>query len=188
MHRDCGEVRGGGAVLSTLSASDLAGPSVATPEEAGPELWGKQVWIVLWKRRFRCRPCRYVFTEDDPVCGSRKRTTRRLRGEIALLELVMEEREFCETVANRQPRTLKLGQAQTQLSKGGFRAPLPDSVDFVEERVDCLEHFAVRLIHHGVVCDPVVGEQFEPSNRPTEPGDRLPPLPTSIQCFKLLSN
>ena len=48
------------------------------------ELWGKQVWIVLWKRRFRCRPCRYVFTEDDPACGRRKRTTRRLRGEVAL--------------------------------------------------------------------------------------------------------
>ena len=48
------------------------------------QLWGKHVWIVLWKRRFRCRPCRYVFTEDDPVCGRRKRTTRRLRGEVAL--------------------------------------------------------------------------------------------------------
>jgi len=48
------------------------------------QLWGKQVWIVLWKRRFRCRPCGYVFTEDDPACGRRKRTTRRLRGEVAL--------------------------------------------------------------------------------------------------------
>lgn len=48
------------------------------------QLWGKQVWIVLWKRRFRCRPCRHVFTEDDPACGRRKRTTRRLRGEVAL--------------------------------------------------------------------------------------------------------
>jgi len=48
------------------------------------KLWGKEVWLVLWKRRFRCRPCRYVFTEDDPVCGPRKRTTRRLRGEVAL--------------------------------------------------------------------------------------------------------
>lgn len=47
-------------------------------------LWGKPVWIVLWKRRFRCRPCRYVFTEDDAACGRRKRTTRRLRGEMAL--------------------------------------------------------------------------------------------------------
>ena len=48
------------------------------------QLWGKQVWIMVWKRRFRCRPCRYVFTEDDPTCGRRKRTTRRLRGELGL--------------------------------------------------------------------------------------------------------
>ena len=47
-------------------------------------LWGKPVELHLWKRRFRCRPCRYVFTEDDPACGRRKRTTRRLRGEVAL--------------------------------------------------------------------------------------------------------
>lgn len=48
------------------------------------ELWGKQVWLYLWKRRFRCRACRYVFTEDDPACGRRKRTTRRLRSGLAL--------------------------------------------------------------------------------------------------------
>jgi transposase len=48
------------------------------------KLWGKQVWLYLWKRRFRCRPCRYVFTEEDPACGRRRRTTRRLRGEVAL--------------------------------------------------------------------------------------------------------
>ncbi|HWO73266.1 MAG TPA: transposase family protein [Dehalococcoidia bacterium] len=29
------------------------------------ELWGKQVWLYLWKRRFRCRRCRHVFTEDN---------------------------------------------------------------------------------------------------------------------------
>jgi transposase len=43
------------------------------------ECWGRPVWVYVWKRRFRCRPCRYVFTEDDPVCGRRRRTTRRLR-------------------------------------------------------------------------------------------------------------
>lgn len=48
------------------------------------QLWGKQVWLFLWKRRFRCRPCHYVFTEDDPACGRRRRTTRRLRSEVAL--------------------------------------------------------------------------------------------------------
>lgn len=46
-------------------------------------LWGKAVWIVLWKRRFRCRACRHVFTEDDPACGRRRRTTCRLRKQVA---------------------------------------------------------------------------------------------------------
>ncbi len=43
------------------------------------ELWGKAVWIYIWKRRFRCRACHKVFTEDDPACGRRRRTTLRLR-------------------------------------------------------------------------------------------------------------
>lgn len=47
------------------------------------DLWGKSVYVLLWKRRFRCRPCMKVFTEDDPVCGRRRRTTKRLREHIA---------------------------------------------------------------------------------------------------------
>ncbi len=46
-------------------------------------LWDKPVWIHLWKRRFRCRHCRRVFTEEDPACGRYKRTTRRLRAAVA---------------------------------------------------------------------------------------------------------
>ncbi len=42
------------------------------------------VYLLLWKRRFRCRPCRKVFMEDDPVCGRRRRTTCRLRQRMAL--------------------------------------------------------------------------------------------------------
>ena len=48
------------------------------------ELWGKRAWLLLWKRRFRCRECRRVFTEDDPACGRRKRTTCRLRRQLAI--------------------------------------------------------------------------------------------------------
>ena len=46
-------------------------------------LWGKRVWVLLWKRRFRCRACRRVFTEDDPACGRRRRTTTRLRRQVS---------------------------------------------------------------------------------------------------------
>ena len=47
------------------------------------KLWEKPVYVVIWKRRFRCRACRQVFTEEDPVCGRRRRTTQRLRGQAA---------------------------------------------------------------------------------------------------------
>jgi len=46
-------------------------------------LWKKVVYLALWKRRFRCRSCRQVFTEPDPVCGARRRTTARLRDTVA---------------------------------------------------------------------------------------------------------
>jgi len=46
-------------------------------------VWTKPVWILLWKRRFRCRRCRKVFTEPDPACGRFRRTTRRLRRQVA---------------------------------------------------------------------------------------------------------
>ena len=45
-------------------------------------LWEKMVYLLLWKRRFRCGTCRKVFTEDDPVCGRRRRTTCRTRRDI----------------------------------------------------------------------------------------------------------
>ena len=47
------------------------------------KLWGKPAWILLWKRRFRCRGCHKVFTEEDPACGRFRRTTRRLRRQVA---------------------------------------------------------------------------------------------------------
>lgn len=46
-------------------------------------LWKKVVYLALWKRRFRCRSCRKVFMEPDPVCGARRRTTARLRDTVA---------------------------------------------------------------------------------------------------------
>lgn len=47
------------------------------------KVWGKLVWLLLWKRRFRCRVCGKVFTEPDPVCGRYRRTTKRLRNHLA---------------------------------------------------------------------------------------------------------
>lgn len=42
-------------------------------------LWHKPVYLVLRKRRFRCSGCGKVFSEPDPVCGMRRRTSERFR-------------------------------------------------------------------------------------------------------------
>ena len=42
-------------------------------------LWDKPVYLVLHKRRFRCLPCRKVFSEPDPVFGARRRSSQRFR-------------------------------------------------------------------------------------------------------------
>jgi transposase len=42
-------------------------------------LWHKPVYLELSKRRFRCRVCGRVFSEPDPVCGMRRRTSERFR-------------------------------------------------------------------------------------------------------------
>jgi len=46
-------------------------------------LRGHQVHLILAKRRFRCIACRRTFTETDSICGRYKRTTRRLREQLA---------------------------------------------------------------------------------------------------------
>ena len=42
-------------------------------------LWEKPVFLTFHKRRFRCLKCGKTFTEPDPVCGFRRRSSRRLR-------------------------------------------------------------------------------------------------------------
>lgn len=49
------------------------------PQRKRDQLNGKLLWLVLLKRRFRCVACRKIFTEPDPLCGRRRRTTKRFR-------------------------------------------------------------------------------------------------------------
>jgi transposase len=42
-------------------------------------LGNQVVSVVVLRRRFTCRRCAPTFTEDDPICGRRRRLTRRLR-------------------------------------------------------------------------------------------------------------
>jgi len=43
----------------------------------------RRVVLVLRRRRFRCLPCRRAFSEPEPICGERRRLTRRLRQRLA---------------------------------------------------------------------------------------------------------
>ena len=46
------------------------------------KLWDKPVYLELCKRRFRCGACGRVFSEPDPVCGMRRRTSERFRSHL----------------------------------------------------------------------------------------------------------
>jgi transposase len=50
--------------------------------KADEPLGARQVTLVVVRRRFRCLPCGSRFTEADPVCGARRRLTRRLRARL----------------------------------------------------------------------------------------------------------
>ncbi len=53
--------------------------SVSKQNKRDQGLWNKVVYLVLHKRRFRCLGCRKVFSEPDPVFGSRRRSSQRFR-------------------------------------------------------------------------------------------------------------
>jgi len=83
------------------------------------DLWDKMVYVLVWKRRFRCRPCRKVFTEDDPLCGRRRRTTKRLRQRMA----VQAEDTTVRTVAHWHRVSEGLVQRSWLEAHSSVRAP-----------------------------------------------------------------
>jgi transposase len=56
--------------------------SVRFQRKRDRRLWDKPVFLVVRKRRFRCLGCGKVFTEPDPVCGPRRRTSQRFRRQL----------------------------------------------------------------------------------------------------------
>ncbi len=61
-----------------------------------------QVSLIVHKRRFRCATCRRPFTETDSSCGKYKRTTERLRHQIAKQAC---QRPMTHVARERQPGT-----------------------------------------------------------------------------------
>lgn len=56
--------------------------SVTRQHKRDRRLWDKPVFLVFHKRRFRCLACGKVFTEPDPVCGPRRRSSQRFRRQL----------------------------------------------------------------------------------------------------------
>ena len=102
-------------------------------------LWDKPVFLVLHKRRFRCLGCGKVFTEPDPVCGPRRRTSQRFRrqlgqeaihqpvrhvarkegvGEALVRRCVSEEAKRLLEAPDKPPRARILGLDEFSIRKG----------------------------------------------------------------------
>jgi len=100
-------------------------------------LWDKPVFLVLHKRRFRCLSCRKVFTEPDPVCGVRRRSSQRLRAYLG--------QEALDQTVRRVAQKAGVGEALvrrcvTELARGLLQPPgtLPLA------RVLGLDEFSIR--------------------------------------------
>ena len=56
--------------------------SIGAQHRRDRTLWDKPVFLVVRKRRFRCLSSGQVFTEPDPVCDHRRRTSQRFCREL----------------------------------------------------------------------------------------------------------
>lgn len=73
------EYRARSVTCPTCAAATSKVHSSKAQTKRDRRLWDKPVYLVLNKRRFRCTGCGKVFTEPDPVFGTRRRTSERFR-------------------------------------------------------------------------------------------------------------
>ncbi|MBL7120099.1 MAG: ISL3 family transposase [Dehalococcoidia bacterium] len=76
------ECRTGSAVCPRCGQRMPKVHSTSVQTKRDRRLWDKPVYLLLRKRRFRCLGCGKVFTEPDPVCGPRRRSSERLRRQL----------------------------------------------------------------------------------------------------------
>lgn len=113
--------------------------STSAQNKRDRRLWDKPVFLVLHKRRFRCLRCGKVFTEPDPACGTRRRTSQRFRrhlgqeaieqpvrhvarregvGEALVRRCVTEEARRLLEAPDRPPLARVLGLDEFSIRKG----------------------------------------------------------------------
>ena len=100
-------------------------------------LWQKPVYLVLRKRRSRCSAFGKVFSEPDPVCGMRRRTSERFRSYLGREAIGQPVRQVArkEGVGETLVRGCVTEEARRLL--GARASPHP-------VRVLCLDEFSIR--------------------------------------------
>jgi len=114
--------------------------SVRAQRKRDRRLWDKAVVLILYKRRFRCWQCGKVFSEADPVCGARRRTSGRLREALGRAALERPVRH----VAEEEGVSDGLVRRSLTLVAGRLLAAAPSPAG---TRVLGLDEFAIRKGH-----------------------------------------
>ena len=138
------EYRAGSDICPRCGQSTPKVHSTGIQTKRDRRLWDKPVYLVVRKRRFRCLSCGKVFTEPDPVCGTRRRTSQRFRhhlgqpvrhvarkegvGEALVRRCVTEEAKRLLEAPEKPPPARVLGLDEFSIRKGqGHRGRLTDT-------------------------------------------------------------
>jgi transposase len=79
--------------------------------KADTPLGDQVVHLVVLRRRFACHRCRRTFTEDDLICGPRRRLTRRLRVRLGRESVQQTVQQVARTYGV-SPATVRWAQAE----------------------------------------------------------------------------
>jgi transposase len=91
--------------------------------KADQPLGDQFVSLVVLRRRFSCSRCPGTFTEDDPICGRRRRLTHRLRTRLARESVHQTVQQIARTYGV-SPATVRWAQAE-EAEQQGETAPAP---------------------------------------------------------------
>jgi transposase len=92
--------------------------------KADVPLGSQSVSLVVRRRRFECYHCGGTFTEDDPICGKRRRLTRRLRERLGQESVYQTVKQVAGTYGV-SPTTVRRAQAEYAAGRQAVAAAAP---------------------------------------------------------------